>query len=422
MPELLSPAGNFEKMKAAFRYGADAVYLAGNTFGMRSAADNFTNDELFAAAAYAHERGKKVYLTVNTMPHGYEYPALRAYLHAIADAGMDAMIVADLGVMATIRAILPHMPIHVSTQASIVSPEAALAYAALGAERLVLARELTLDEIKAIRAALPENVELEAFIHGSMCVSYSGRCMLSNALTGRDGNRGACTQPCRWNYTLYEEKRPETPIPIEETNLGTFIMSSKDMCMIEHIPELMEAGIASFKIEGRMKSAYYTAVVTNAYRMAIDTYLANPSGYVYNPAWLRELESVSHREYASGFYLDNPLEHPQMSTRPGYIRDKAYFAVAEQGTMPENLPATNGNGTLVRFVQRNKIVPGDKAEMISPGKVGQPFVVGTLYDETGAEIPSAPHPSMLFYTYVPFPVSDGDILRAGDEETAESNR
>ena len=295
MPELLSPAGNFEKLKAAIRYGADAVYLAGRRFGMRSAADNFTDEELFEAARYVHERGKKLYLTLNTLPHGDEYPALRAFLSRIAGAGMDGVIAADLGVISLVREMLPDVEIHISTQASIISPQAALAYAALGARRLVLARELTLSEVAQLREALPPEVELEAFVHGSMCVSYSGRCLLSHALTGRDANRGACTQPCRWNYTITEEKRPESPFPIEENELGSFIMSSKDMCTIAHIPQLIGAGIDSFKIEGRMKSAYYTAVVTNAYRIAIDAYLADPEHYIFDPALMRELESVSYR-------------------------------------------------------------------------------------------------------------------------------
>ena len=329
-PELLSPAGNFEKLKAALLYGADAVYLAGQSFGMRSAADNFSVEELNEAVKYTHERGKRLFLTLNTMPHGNEYAALRDFLREIKDFGIDAYIVADLGVMATLREIIPDAEIHVSTQASIVSPEAAMAYVALGANRLVLARELDLEEIKAIRLRIPQDVELEAFIHGSMCVSYSGRCMLSNLMTWRDANRGKCTQPCRWNYIIYEEKRPDLPIPIEQTELGTFIMSSKDMCTIEHIPELIEAGINSFKIEGRMKSAYYTAVVTNAYRMAIDAYMNGPENYEYNPLWLRELESVSHREYCTGYYLDKPMENAQLGTQTGYIRDKAYFATATE--------------------------------------------------------------------------------------------
>ena len=290
MVELLSPAGNFEKMKSALNYGADAVYLAGNVFGMRSAADNFTNEELYEAVKYAHDMGKKVYLTVNTMPHEHEYFVLKEYLLALKGCPIDAMIVADLGVMATIQEILPEMEIHVSTQASIVSVAAAQAYIRLGAKRLVLARELTLGEIKKIRAGIPEDIELEAFVHGSMCVSYSGRCMLSHHITGRDANRGACAQPCRWNFNLIEEKRPDFPIPIEQNDLGTFIMSSKDMCTIEHIPELIEAGIKSFKIEGRMKSAYYTAVVTNAYRMAIDSYYSDKENYKFKNKHICSLE------------------------------------------------------------------------------------------------------------------------------------
>ena len=417
MPELLSPAGNFEKMRAAIRYGADAVYLAGTFFGMRSAADNFTNEELCDAVKYAHERGVKVYLTVNTMPHGYEYDALRAYLFAIKDYGIDAMIVADLGVMATIKEIIPDMEIHVSTQASIVSPAAALAYAALGAKRLVLARELTLSEIKAIKDALPEGIELEAFVHGSMCVSYSGRCMLSHHLTERDANRGACTQPCRWNYKIVEEKRPDVPLPIEENELGTFIMSSKDMCTIGIIPELIAAGIDSFKIEGRMKSAYYTAVVTNAYRMAINAYLADPENYSFNEELLVELDSVSHREYCTGYYLDEPMSEANLTSNVGYIREKSYFATAveySEDEVPENLVLENENGRLALFVQKNKVKAGEGAEIISPGAVGRYIVVGELYDEEGAPIESAPHPFMRFFVRVPFAVREGDIMRSAD--------
>ena len=419
MPELLSPAGNFEKLKAAIRYGADAVYLAGRRFGMRSAADNFTDEELFEAARYVHERGKKLYLTLNTLPHGDEYPALRAFLSRIAGAGMDGVIAADLGVISLVREMLPDVEIHISTQASIISPQAALAYAALGARRLVLARELTLSEIAQIREALPPEVELEAFVHGSMCVSYSGRCLLSHALTGRDANRGACTQPCRWNYTITEEKRPESPFPIEENELGSFIMSSKDMCTIAHIPQLIGAGIDSFKIEGRMKSAYYTAVVTNAYRIAIDAYLADPEHYIFDPALMRELESVSHREYCTGFYFDDPMENPQLSTIPGYIREKAYLATAapEELALPAGLAPVSEEGVLCPFVQRNKICRGDAAELLSPGRLGVSVTIRELYDEQGTPIESAPHPYQKFFTRLPFPVSEGDILRAAPDSS-----
>ncbi len=418
LPELLSPAGNFEKMKAAILYGADAVYLAGTRFGMRSAADNFTDEELVEAVAYVHERGKKLYLTLNTMPHGYEYPALREFLRRIAPLGIDAVIVADLGVLATVKEILPQMEIHISTQASIVSPEAARAYAALGAKRLVLARELTLQEIRAIREGLDPSVELEAFIHGSMCVSYSGRCMLSQNLTGRDANRGACTQPCRWTYTVTEEKRPEMPFPVEQNELGTFVMSSKDMCTVGIVPELIQAGIDSFKIEGRMKSAYYTAVVTNAYRMALDAYAKEGENYVFRPAWQRELESVSRREYCTGFYLDSPMEEAQLSTINGYIREKAYFATAlseAESAMPDGLESITEKGKLYPFIQRNKVSLGDAAEMISPGRTGKSFCVDELYDEQGVPIEAAPHPSMKFFARIPFEVKEGDIMRAGEE-------
>ena len=420
MIELLSPAGNFEKLKAAILYGADAVYCAGQMFGMRAAADNFTVEELYEAAKYVHERGKKIYLTVNTMPHVEEYPALRRFLFDVKDAGIDAMIVADLGVFATVREILPDMEIHMSTQTSIVSPAAAKAYAAMGAKRLVLARELTMDEIKAIRAELSCDVELEAFIHGSMCVSYSGRCLLANAFNGRDGNRGTCSQPCRWNYALVEEKRLDMPFPIEQQeNVGTFIMSSKDMCMIEHIPELMESGVASFKIEGRMKSAYYTAVVTNAYRLAMDAYARDPKGYRFDPAWLSELESVSHREYGTGFYFDDPMQNPQLVSTCGYIREKAYFSTATEYVKEEadamvaaGVAMENENGRLYRFIQRNKVSAGEDAELISPSRIGRGFAVEELYSPEGERLESTPHPSMIYWCRVPFEVKEGDIMRA----------
>lgn len=420
-PELLSPAGNFEKLRAAILYGADAVYCAGQSFGMRSAADNFTVEELARAVEYTHERGRKIYLTLNTMPHGDEYAALENFINEIKDLGIDAFIIADLGVMSLVKKLAPHTEIHISTQASIVSPYAARVYAELGAKRLVLARELSFEEIRAIRLGIDEDIELEAFIHGSMCVSYSGRCMLSQMMTGRDGNRGRCTQPCRWNYLIYEEKRPDMPIPVEQTELGTFIMSSKDMCMIEHIPELIGSGINSFKIEGRMKSAYYTAVVTNAYRMAIDKFFENPGNYEYNPDWFRELDSVSHREYCTGYYLDSPADNPQLTAQNGYIREKAYFATATDYNCDEasalsdkGILLDNSRGRLYRFVQRNKVSAGDSAEIISPSRIGKPFIVNEIYSPSGEALTSAPHPSMIFWCRVPFEVREGDIMRSGN--------
>ena len=420
MPELLSPAGNFEKLRAAILYGADAVYCAGQMFGMRASADNFTVEELYAAVEYVHAHGKRLYLTVNTMPHVQEYPLLRSFLTQIKDAGIDAMIVADLGVLTTVREIIPDMEIHISTQTSIVSPASAKAWAAMGAKRLVLARELTMDEICAIRAELPDEIELEAFIHGSMCVSYSGRCLLANAFNGRDGNRGTCSQPCRWNYALVEEKRLDMPFPIEQQEgVGTFILSSKDMCMIEHIPELMKSGVASFKVEGRMKSAYYTAVVTNAYRMAIDAYQRDPENYRFDPVWLEELESVSHREYGTGFYFDDPMQHPQLVSTCGYLREKAYFSTATEYVCEEadaivsrGVAMENENGRLYRFIQRNKVSAGEGAELISPGKIGRGFDVLELYAPDGEALEATPHPSMIYWCRVPFEVHEGDIMRA----------
>ena len=411
MKELLCPAGNFEKMRAAILYGADAVYLASDMFGMRAAADNFTLEELSEAVKYAHERNVKIYVTVNTMPHTCEYERLKKYLLAYDEMGVDALIISDLGVISLAKEIIPNMEIHISTQASIVSARAATAFYNLGAKRVVLARELSLQEIKEIRANTPPDLELECFIHGSMCISYSGRCLLSNYYTGRDANRGACAQPCRWNYTnampvsFAEEKRLEDNLSIEEYREGSFIMSSKDMCMIEHIPELMESGIDSFKIEGRMKSAYYTAICANTYKMAMKEYLKNPQGYVYNPLWLRELESVSHREYATGFYFDNPMENPQTVTQNGYLREKAYLCVA----------TGEYDGDFAWFTQRNKIIEGDLCEIITPGECGKPFVATELYNEKGEKIESAPHPSMKFKMRVPFPVKAGDIVRSSDK-------
>ena len=428
MPELLSPAGNPEKLRAALMYGADAVYLAGQQFGMRSQAGNFTVPELYDAVRLAHSMGKKVYLTLNTMPRTHEYPYLYRFLDDLHGSGIDAVIVADLGVMATVKEMLPDMEIHISTQASIISPAAACAYARLGAKRLVLARELQFSEIKAIKAALPRDIELEAFIHGSMCVSYSGRCLLANVMTdGRDGNRGTCSQPCRWNYTIYEEKRPHFPIPVEQTELGTFFLSSRDMCMIQHIPELMESGIDSFKIEGRMKSSYYTAVVTNTYRMAMDAYTRDPAGYEFDPAWMQELDSVSHREYATGFYLDDPMKEPQLVQGGHYIGEKAYYGSALDMDSPEakaeleailsaGVAYETPEGRLYRFMEKNKVCAKDPAEIISPGKTGQPFCVGDLYDVEGNLRPNIPHPEMTFWARIPFEVFPGDIMRIGSKQ------
>ena len=420
-PELLVPAGNYSKFETAVLYGADAVYLAGQTFGMRAAADNFSTDEIHRAVKYAHAKGVKVYVTVNTMPRVNEYPALSEYLTALNETGADALIIADLGVMALAKKLAPKLQIHISTQAGAVSHADCIEWYRLGASRVVLARELTLNEIRMIRREIPEELELETFVHGSMCVSWSGRCLLSAALTGRDSNRGMCAQPCRWNYKLYEgktetepthkyyeieeEARPGQRFPIVEDELGTFVMSSKDMCMINHVGELCESGITSLKIEGRMKSAYYAAVTANAYRMAIEGWFAHSGpDYRSDPALLTELESVSHREYCTGYFFDDCRDDAQLISNVslGYIREKAYLAIAQD---------YDPNTGIATFMQRNKLCAGDEVAIISPGKLSKPFIAEKLYDQNGNTIESAPHPYMLFKTEVPFEIKPGDIMR-----------
>ena len=404
-PELLAPAGNFEKMKAAILYGADAVYLAGQIFGMRAAADNFTIEELAEAVAYAHERNVKVYLTVNTMPREHEYTLLKDYFENLKNIPIDALIIADIGVLMLAREMLPEKELHISTQACSVSAADCRAWHSLGAKRVVLSRELTLEEIKAIKANIPDDLEIECFVHGSMCISYSGRCLLSNHIIGRDANRGMCAQPCRWNYhirgyEIMEEKRPETALPIEEVNGETFIMASRDTCTIEHVPELIEAGIDSFKIEGRMKSAYYTAVVTNTYKMAFESYFSG--NYQYDPAWYRELESVSHRDYHTGYYFTDSHTDANIAENGGYLKEKSYLAVVV------SYDEATGEALMT---QRNKMCKGDSIELLTPGKVGAPLTVGELYDENHEPIESTPHPYMSFYMQMPFAVKPGDIIR-----------
>ena len=415
--ELLSPAGNYEKMKAAVNYGADAVYLAGKNFGMRAASTNFGTEELIAAVYYCHKHGVKLYVTVNVMPHTHEYEELRDYIRFLDAIRVDAVIVSDIGVVMTVREVAPNLEIHISTQASAVSAQACIAWHKLGASRIVLARELTLADIREIRANIPDTLELEAFVHGAMCIAYSGRCLLSNYFTGRDANHGACAQSCRWKYSptamdLAEANRPDIPsvaVAEQEENGETFFMSSRDMCMLEHIPELEDSGISSYKIEGRVKSAYYTAVVTNTYRLAIDAYRRDPRNYRLDPAWVSELDGVSHREYSTGFFFTPPHENANTVTTLGYIREKAYLATCVVDSLEPGLDGLYD--TL--FIQRNKLKCTDRVEIISPGKTGQGFMADSLTNLRGEPIESAPHPNMYFRLKVPFPVHAGDIMRLG---------
>ena len=406
-PEILSPAGNMEKLKSAFLWGADAVYLAGQRFGMRAAAGNFDISSMKEAVSYAHALNKKVYVTVNVMARQYEFSDLQAYLYELSDVGADALIVGDLGVLCMAKEILPNTPIHISTQASSVNAKSIDAWHKLGASRVVLARELTLSEIKEIKRNISAEVELEAFVHGSMCVSYSGRCLLSNYLMDRDGNRGACAQPCRWNYRflsaqIVEEKRPDSPVYIQEAEGETFIMSSKDMCMIEHVDNLIDAGINSFKIEGRMKSAYYCAVTANAYRMAVDDFFA---GKPYRKELMHELESVSHRTYGTGYFYTNSHTDANLSPRTDYVNDKAYLA---------KVLSYNKETGLTLCEQRNKYVCTDSFEYLTPGQIGKKIECAALFDLDMNPIESTPHPYMQFYIRLPLEAKEGDMLRACD--------
>lgn len=410
-PEILAPAGNFEKLKFAVLYGADAVYLSGKDFGMRSAPENFDRDELREAVSYAHDRGVRVYVTVNILPHPDKEKLLPEYLTFLDGIRPDALIVSDLGVLSLAKQYATHVALHISTQSSTVNASACRMWHKLGASRVVLARELSLEEIKQIRAEVPRELELETFVHGAMCVSYSGRCLLSNYFTGRDANGGMCAQPCRWEYRartpkqvfaeLTEAQRPGEVFDAFEDEHGTYLFSSKDLCMIEHIPELCEAGIDSFKIEGRVKSAYYTAVTVNAYKKERDAYLADPAHYRMDPYSLEALESVSHRRYGTGYFFDRPSENAQIAPEGGYIREKAFLATVE------SYNEENGRCTLI---QRNKTTEGESARLLSPDLPPRVLTLTDMRDENGDTIDASPHPKMRYSVRVPFAVRPGDIL------------
>ena len=392
--ELLAPAGDSERLEMALRYGADAVYLAGKEFGLRAAAGNFDNEELVKAIELAHGMGKKVYVTCNTLPREEELNRLPGYLAFLNEAGPDALIIADLGVLALARRFAPKIALHVSTQLGVVNSATANVLHAMGADTVVLARELPLDEIRRIRANTPSELRLEAFVHGAMCVSFSGRCLLSNYMTGRDGNRGECAQPCRWKYSLMEEKRPGQYFEIEEDG-GTYILNSNDLCMIEHLQDLMEAGVSSFKIEGRMKSAYYAAVVTNAYRHALD---AVACGDPVPEVWVKETGMVSHRPYCTGFYLGG---------EPGQCYDGTYESGADIVAVVESC---DGDGNAV-LTQRNKFLAGDELELLTPKDEPIRFTVSEMFDSEAESIPDARHPMMEVHLKLPKAAPKFSILR-----------
>ena len=394
-PELLAPAGDMERLKMAVLYGADAVYLAGTSFGMRAFAGNFSDEELPQAVAFAHSHGVRVHCTINTMPRNDEAARLPEHLERLADAGVDALIVADLGAFTMAGKYAPRCERHISTQASICNYETANAWYDLGASRVILAREVPLEDIREIRQKTPPELEIEAFVHGAMCVSYSGRCLLSNYMTGRDSSRGACAQPCRYQYYLMEEKRPGEYFPVFEDNKGTYIMNSRDMCMIDHVAELMDAGLNSLKIEGRAKSAYYAAIVTGAYRHAID---AAAQGIPLDPVWRDEVEKVSHRHYSTGFYYGYPGQFYEDSR---YIRDWQVAAIVQDCT-PDGLATLS---------LRNKFKAGDQVELVGPGCKPMAFAAPMMTDEEGSPLEEPKKPQMLFKMQLPHAVPPLSILR-----------
>ncbi|MCR4704279.1 MAG: U32 family peptidase [Saccharofermentans sp.] len=387
--EILSPAGNPDKLRAAVKYGADAVYLSGQSYGLRAFSDNFNEDEMRDGIRYAHDHGVKCYVTLNVMPTEEDLNGLEHAVRFVGlESGADAVLVSDPGVFTMVRTLCPDLEIHISTQASVTNSAACRFWASQGAKRIVLAREVTLDQIRKIRAAIPSDVELECFIHGAMCVSYSGRCLLSNYFSGRRSNGGACAQPCRWGYYVVEEKRPGELLPIEEDRRGTYIFGSRDICMIDHIPELVEAGINSFKIEGRIKGAYYAAAVTKVYREAVDLFCSDPGNYKVDPRWKEILDKVVHRDYDTGFFFDNPCDDAKIDP------DKSYNKPAFVVGVTEGFDKDSG---LIKVTQKNKLYKGDTLNVLMPEGYIQPVTVSELYDAKMQPVDNCPHPEMTFY-------------------------
>ncbi|NLY85943.1 MAG: U32 family peptidase [Tissierellia bacterium] len=405
--ELLAPAGDLEKLKMAIIYGADAVYLGGESFGLRKGSKNFSLEEIEEGINFAHERGKKVYVTLNIIPHDEDMEGLEEYVTKLHEMKVDGVIVADLGMMSVISRTVPDLPIHISTQASITNYETIMFYYNLGVRRVVLARELSLKQIENLTKRLPKDMEIETFVHGAMCISYSGRCLLSNYMTGRDANRGDCAHPCRYKYALVEEKRPGEYFPVFEDEDGTFIMNSKDLCMIEHIPELIKAGIKSFKIEGRVKSSYYVATVVRSYRMAIDEYYKNPEEYKFNEKWLEEIKKASHRDFTTGFYFGKPTSEAQVYTSSSYIRGYDFVGLVLDYDEETKLATVE---------QRNRMFVGDEIEVFGPNKDYFIQKIDKMWDEEGNEIDVAPHPQQIVRIHMEKPVSRMDILRKKRED------
>ena len=400
-PEILAPAGSLAKLKYAIMYGADAVYIGGEAFSLRVAAKNFTIDEIKEGIEFAHARGAKVYITANIIPHNEDLKEFPDFVRQVASLGADAIIVSDLGTFSIVREVAPNLDIHISTQANNTNYASASMWYKLGAKRVILARDLSFEEIRQIRDNTNPDMEIECFVHGAMCVSYSGRCLLSNYLTHRDSNKGACSHPCRWKYYLMEEKRPGEYMPVFEGDNGSYFFNSKDLCLIEFIPELVDAGVTSFKIEGRVKSEYYVANTVKAYRREVDRYFENPEKYVFDKSMLDELGKVSHRVYSHGFWHGAPTDDGQIYDSSAYIRDYEVVAVVKECD-------DDGNAVVM---QKNKFSVGEKIEVMQPFNDTFEFEVQEIFDEKGKSIESASHGKMMAKIKLPKKVDVNSMLR-----------
>lgn len=403
--ELLIPAGSLEVLKTAVIYGADAVYIGGEAFGLRAKAKNFSNEDIREGIAFAHERGVKVYITANILAHNDDLPGVEEYFNQLKEIRPDALIISDPGVFTIAKRILPEMEIHISTQANNTNYGTYQFWYEQGAKRVVSARELSLKEIGEIRARIPEDMEIESFIHGAMCISYSGRCLLSNYFVGRNANQGACTHPCRWKYHIAEETRPGEYMPVYENERGTYIFNSKDLCMIEHVPEMIEAGIDSFKIEGRMKTALYVATVARTYRKAIDDYQKDPELYRRNLEWYKaEIGKCTYREFTTGFYFGKPDSTTQIYDNNTYVKNYTYLGTVE---------GADENGRY-RIEQKNKFSVGEQIEVMKPDGRNEEVLVKAIYDEEGNPQESAPHPKQVLYIELDMELEPYDILRRSE--------
>lgn len=403
--ELLIPAGSLDVLKTAVIYGADAVYIGGEAFGLRAKAKNFSAEDMKAGIEFAHEHGAKVYVTANILAHNEDLEGVEKYFEELKEIGPDALIISDPGVFEIAKRVLPEMEIHISTQANNTNYGTYLFWHRLGAKRVVSARELSLEEIRQIRERIPDDMEIESFIHGAMCISYSGRCLLSNFLTGRDANQGACTHPCRWNYALMEESRPGEYMPVFENERGTFIFNSKDLCMIEHIPEMLEAGIDSFKIEGRMKTALYVATVARAYRRAIDDYKKDPELYRKNLGWYREeIGKCTNRDFTTGFYFGKPGPESQIYESSTYLKNYTYLGTVED---------VREDG-YCRIEQKNKFSVGEKIEVMKPDGTNVEVTVRAITAEDGTPQESAPHARQIIWVDLGTELSPYDLLRRSE--------